>query len=110
MSSAAAVIRRRGGATTWIVIFAAFVALFVVAVVLTRESSTGDTAGKKLSETGIVAVTGDSLSVLPATGKDPAVGASLAEISGESFDGKKVSVSNDGVAKVVLVGAHWCPH
>jgi thiol-disulfide isomerase/thioredoxin len=110
MSSAAVVIRRRGGATTWIVIFAVLVALFVVAMVLTRESSTSDAAGKKLSETGTVAVVGDSLSVLPATGKDPAVGASLTEISGESFDGTKVSVSDDGVAKVVLVGAHWCPH
>ena len=110
MSSASVPIRRRGGATTWIVIAAGLVALFAVAIVFTRSSSTGGTAATEQSETGVISIKGDSLPALSTTGRDPAVGMSLPEVSGESFNGSQVVASNDGVAKVLLVGAHWCPH
>jgi len=108
--STAALARKRGGATLWIVIGSVLFALFVVAAVLSRSSSTQTTAKAELNETGAVSVTGDSLPALPAAGEDPAVNMSVADISGKSFDGTPVSVVNDGVAKVLLVGAHWCPH
>ena len=110
MSSASALVRKRGGSTPWIVIAAGLIALFAVAIVFTRSSSTGGGADTEQSETGAVSVEGDSLPALPTAGQDPAVGMSVPEISGESFDGTQVSASKDGVAKVLLVGAHWCPH
>jgi thiol-disulfide isomerase/thioredoxin len=94
----------------WIVTAAGLIALFAVAIVFTRPSSTVDKAGRGNSETGAVSVKGDSLPALADARRDPAVGMSLPEVSGSSFEGTKVTVSNDGVAKVVLVGAHWCPH
>ena len=111
MSTASAATHKRGGSIIWILIAAGVIALFIVAIVLTRSESTGGTAGDtSLSETSAVAVTGDSLPTLPADGEDPAVGMSVVEITGKSFDGTGISVSNNGLAKVLLVGAHWCPH
>ena len=110
MSSASLPARKRGGSTTWTVIAVGLIALFAVAIVFTRSSSTGGGPNREQSETGAVSVNGDSLPALPTAGQDPAVGMSLPEVSGESFDGTHLSVSKDGVAKVLLVGAHWCPH
>ncbi|MGH2826200.1 MAG: TlpA family protein disulfide reductase [Actinomycetota bacterium] len=110
MSSASALVRKREGSTIWIVIATGLVALFAVAIVFTRSSSTVDRADTEQSETQVVSVQGDSLPPLSETGRDPAVGMSLPQVSGKSFDGTKISMSNDGVAKVVIVGAHWCPH
>ncbi|MGH2826920.1 MAG: TlpA family protein disulfide reductase [Actinomycetota bacterium] len=110
MNSASALVRKRGGSTIWIVTAAGLIALFAIAIVFTRPSSTTGGAGTEQSETQAVSVKGDSLPPLSDAGRDPAVGMSLPEVSGRSFDGTKVAVSNDGVAKVVVVGAHWCPH
>jgi thiol-disulfide isomerase/thioredoxin len=111
MSTASAVAHKRGGSIIWILIAAGAIALFIVAIVLTRSQPTDDaTGGTSLSETRAVTVTGDSLPTLPADGEDPAVGMSIAEITGKSFDGTGISVTNNGLAKVLLVGAHWCPH
>jgi len=111
MSTASAVAHKRGGSIIWILIAAGAIALFIVAIVLTRSQPTDDaTGGTSLSETRAVTVTGDSLPTLPADGEDPAVGMSIGEITGKSFDGTGISVTNNGLAKVLLVGAHWCPH
>ena len=110
MNSASALARKSGGSTIWIMTAAGLIALFAVAIVFTRSSSTVDRAGSESRETSAVSVQGDPLPALSNTGRDPAVGMSVPDVSGNSFDGTKVSVSNDGVAKVLVVGAHWCPH
>lgn len=44
------------------------------------------------------------------SGTDPAVGETMPEIRGASFDGSPVRVANDGRPKVLFFLAHWCPH
>lgn len=44
------------------------------------------------------------------TASDPVVGAVAPEISGMDFDGKPFTIGADGVGKVVVFIAHWCPH
>jgi len=83
--------------------------LGVVAIVAT--SGSGD---KKKTATGVeearpVTVTGNPLPKFEA-GADAAVGQTIPELKGQSFDGSPVDIRNDGRAKLVLFVAHWCPH
>lgn len=41
---------------------------------------------------------------------DPVIGAKAPSVTGTSFDGSEVVISDDGRAKVVYFVAHWCPH
>lgn len=41
---------------------------------------------------------------------DPARGMIAPTVEGLDFEGKKVSITNDGQPKVILFLAHWCPH
>jgi cytochrome c biogenesis protein CcmG, thiol:disulfide interchange protein DsbE len=119
MTSKAAAIKRRrqqvaarkARTSTYLFIGVAvtIVALFVISIALTRNS-TDSTESTGLSEVQNVTVTGDALPALPETGADPAVGLPAAELAGRSFDGQPVSIANDGRSKVVLFLAHWCPH
>ena len=54
-----------------------------------------------------VEVTGSVLPQLPSAGEDPAVGMAMPELSGASFDGTEISITNDGRPKVLLFLAHW---
>lgn len=87
-------------------------ALAVIAIVAVVISATTDddkeVAG--LQQTRPVEVTGTALAVLPESGTDPAIGATVPQLTGASFDGTAVSINNDGEPKVVLFIAHWCPH
>jgi thiol-disulfide isomerase/thioredoxin len=38
------------------------------------------------------------------------VGKTIPTVTGTSFDGTPVSITNDGKPKVLLFVAHWCPH
>lgn len=44
------------------------------------------------------------------TASDPVVGTVAPEIGGMGFDGEPFTISADGVGKVVVFIAHWCPH
>lgn len=60
---------------------------------------------------GPLAVVGDPLPQLPASGDDPAVGMQAPVIVAETVDGEPVRVdaSVDGPTWLVFL-AHWCPH
>lgn len=91
---------------------AAVAALFVVAIVATRGG--GDdakvSAGGAIQEVAPVEITGDALPKLTDPAKDRAVGMQAPEVSGEDSTGRKLSISNDGLPKMVVFMAHWCSH
>ena len=89
-------------------------ALVVVLAVAAIVSSGGDekkTSAEGVEETRPVTVTGTALPEYePGSGADPAVGQTIPEVTGQSFDGSPVEIRNDGRAKVIIFVAHWCPH
>ena len=75
-----------------------------------RDSAVG---GEAVGKT--VTVTGDALAPMPDSGvtnasNDEAVGKVAPDLELTDFDGNKVSIKNDGRAKIVYFVAHWCPH
>ncbi len=106
--------KRKGAPRRRISVFAlavgAVVALFALAVVLTRPSD--DRAGPNNStrEVAPIEVSGDALPPLPEGGNDAAIGEQDPEVRGESFNGSKVTITDDGQPKLILFLAHWCPH
>jgi thiol-disulfide isomerase/thioredoxin len=91
----------------FVVIGAAVVAAFVIAIVATRNSGSGDS---NLAQTSAVTVTGSSLTQFADSGPDPAIGLAAPELRGTAFDGSPVTIANDGRPKIVIFIAHWCPH
>ena len=59
---------------------------------------------------GTVAVTGQALPLLGTTPQDTAVGLSIPEIVGNDFAGAAVAITDDGMAKLIMIVAHWCPY
>jgi hypothetical protein len=84
------------------------VAVAAVTAVVTSRSDHSTASAAVIEQTRPVQVTGDSLPKLT-TGPDPAVGATIPELRGASFDGTPVDVTRTGQAKLVLFVAHWCP-
>jgi cytochrome c biogenesis protein CcmG, thiol:disulfide interchange protein DsbE len=80
----------------------------VVAIVVTRGSSSGVRSG--IEQTRPVTVSGVSLPALPASGTDPAADRTAPVLSGASFDGKAIVIGKDARAKIIVFAAHWCPH
>jgi thiol-disulfide isomerase/thioredoxin len=76
----------------------------VVATWVSRQST-----GPGTLETRPVQVRGRPLPPR-GTGPDPAVGVTMPELLGASFNGARVSIAKDGHPKVVMFLAHWCPH
>ena len=80
----------------------ALILITIAAIVLTPDQPVA------ADEYGVVTITGDSLFPFPGqTGGDPAVGAPAPEISGFDFEGRPISVNDDGRPKHVLLLAHW---
>jgi cytochrome c biogenesis protein CcmG/thiol:disulfide interchange protein DsbE len=109
-SGAVAAARKKQPPWLWIGVAAVVIVLAVAAIV-----SSGGSGGKKKSAEGVaetrpVTVTGTPLAKLPQTGDDPAVGQTIPEVKGQSFDGSPVDIRNDGRPKLILFVAHWCPH
>ena len=98
---------RSGARRGWIVA-GTVVGIALVAFIVASFSAGGNESADGIRETAPVTVTGDPLPQYPETGTDPAVGLTLPDLEGVSFDGSPVSITNDGRAKVVLVVAHWC--
>ena len=66
-----------------------------------------ENGGTDLQEYADVSVTGGALPPFSQDTTDGAVGLAMPEVTGESFDGTPVTITNDGRAKVILFLAHW---
>lgn len=98
--------------TVWIAAAAVVIVLGVVAVVASGGS---DDAGRDVDAAGSVTqpvtISGAPLPPLGDGAEDPAVGSVAPSLVGATFDGTAITVEpGDGIAKVVLFVAHWCPH
>jgi len=100
---------RRGGSTTRIgpAVFG-LVGVLVVAGIVAVVAAGGGNDREPLPQ-GRVTVTGEALPALP-EGSDPAVGLPAPALEGRDFEGRPVTIGNDGRSKVVIFLAHWCPH
>jgi cytochrome c biogenesis protein CcmG, thiol:disulfide interchange protein DsbE len=103
---------RNGLPWLWIGLGALVLIAGVIAVVVSRNGSDSDVKATPVGveQTRPVKITGTALAELPETGADPAVGKTIPQVRGKSFDGKAVSITHDGRPKVLLFVAHWCPH
>lgn len=96
----------------WPAIALGVVVLAIVAVVVSRSSGDSSPAGTTTvgeAQTQPVTVTGTPLDPL-ASGTDSAIGKVAPLLTGKSFNGSPISITNDGKPKLVLFAAHWCPH
>ena len=57
-----------------------------------------------------VTVDGTALPAFSSVTNDPGIGETAPGLSGQTFNGKAVSVTDDGKAHVLVFVAHWCPH
>ena len=88
----------------------AFVILAALAAVFLSVSDDPDEVGNAaagISETRPVSVSGTPLPLLPEQGADTALGLTIPEVTGQSFDGTPVEIKNDGRPKIILFLAHW---
>ncbi|GBC87267.1 Sporulation thiol-disulfide oxidoreductase A [bacterium HR12] len=69
----------------------------------------GRSENQRPAPEGRVTVTGDALPAY-AEGSDPAVGLPAPALQGRDFEGRPISIGDDGRPKVIVFLAHWCPH
>ncbi len=75
------------------------------------EASVVEPVGEPGAQTGPVQVDGSTLPDFGRSSVDLAVGAPAPRIDASDFDARPVSiVPGDGLAKLVVFFAHWCPH
>jgi cytochrome c biogenesis protein CcmG/thiol:disulfide interchange protein DsbE len=112
-------VRTKSGGRTWVVVVAVAVVAVIAAVIAFAaaggdDSSSGTSSAQSGSttthETGPVAVAGATLPRYGGPNNDGAVGHAIPTLSGESFDGSKISIGPTGEPQVVMFVAHWCPH
>jgi thiol-disulfide isomerase/thioredoxin len=108
--SAVARARKKQPPWLWIGVAGLVLVLAVAAIV-----SSGDSGDKKQSAEGVeetrgLTVRGARLDKFEPGGADPAVGKTIPEVRGQSFDGSPVDIRNDDRPKLILFVAHWCPH
>lgn len=84
------------------------VVLVVALVAVALTSGIGSGAGGEPG--GTVTVSGTQLPNLPASGDDPAVGATLPSLTGTRLGGGTITIGPSGAPQVIAVVAHWCPH
>ena len=105
----------------WIALAAIVVVAGVVAVGLSRSTSSGPEGGSASPsggtvvpdgdvEFGTVEVQGNALPPAGAGGADAAVGMAVPTVEGETFDGSAMTIAPDGQPMIVLGLAHWCGH
>ena len=110
---AVAAARRKQKQPPWLWIgTAALVLVLAVAAIVSSGGSDGEeTTAEGVEQTRPVTVTGTALPEYePGGGGDPAVGTTIPDVTGQSFDGSPVEIRNDGRAKLIIFVAHWCPH
>ncbi|HZJ48543.1 MAG TPA: hypothetical protein VFD97_05855, partial [Acidimicrobiia bacterium] len=99
--------KKRRSRRTPILIGVGFVAVVALVALLTTGSNSED-AGIK--QTRPVSIAGTALPTYQSGTADPAVGMTAPEITGATFDGTPLSITNDGIPKAIILLAHWCPH
>ena len=83
-------------------------ALLLIAFITTGLGGDGDGNGTSTAqEFADVSVSGDPLPPYSQDTADTSVGMPTPEVSGESFDGTPISITNDGRPKIVLLLTHW---
>jgi thiol-disulfide isomerase/thioredoxin len=106
--------RASSGPNFWpyAIIGAGVVALFALAILLTRsdDGGGGSTSTVEHRETAPVTIEGEALPAFEDSQDDPAVGSDFPAISGQDFTGRPVRIADDGTPKMVMFLAHWCAH
>jgi cytochrome c biogenesis protein CcmG, thiol:disulfide interchange protein DsbE len=109
-STAVAKARKKQPPWLWIGT-AGLVLVLALAAIVSSGGSDDDKSTEGLEQTRPVTSSGTPLPQLPQSGgADPAVGQTIPEATGQSFDGSPVAIRNDGRPKLILFVAHWCPH
>ncbi|CAM8657183.1 TlpA_like_family domain containing protein [Acidimicrobiia bacterium] len=57
---------------------------------------------------GQIEVVGANLPAKPEAGTDPAIGMTIPQVTGQSFDGKTDVITPEGKPMVIIALAHWC--
>ena len=110
-SKAVAAARKKQPPWLWIGVVGLVLVLAVAAIASSGGSDDKKTSAAGVEETRPVTVTGTALSEYePGGAADPAVGKTIPDVKGQSFDGSPVEIRNDGRAKLIVFVAHWCPH
>jgi cytochrome c biogenesis protein CcmG/thiol:disulfide interchange protein DsbE len=109
-SKAVARARKKQPPWLWIGVAALVLVLAVAAIVSSGGSGEKDQSAEGIEEIRPVTVTGTALAEYEPGGADPAVGQTIPEVKGQSFDGSPVTIGNDGRSKLIVFVAHWCPH
>lgn len=108
----------------WIGVVVVVVVAGVVAIAVSSSSSKNSSSGGRASPAGgtvvpngnptnqPVTVTGTALPMQPqdTTTPDPAIGKTIPTVTGETFDGSKITISPTDGPQIVMGIAHWCPH
>ena len=109
-SQAVARARKKQPPWLWIGVAGLVLVLAVAAIVSSGGGDENESAAG-IEETRTVSVTGDALPEFdPGASDDAAVGKTIPDVKGQSFDGSPVEITNDGKAKLIVFVAHWCPH
>jgi thiol-disulfide isomerase/thioredoxin len=101
--------RTRSPRWVWAAAAAVVVAAAAIAIAVSANDS-GPKTADGLEQTRPVTVDGPALPPPDDSNKDPALGSTIPTVTGSSFDGAAVSITNDGKPKLLLFAAHWCPH
>jgi thiol-disulfide isomerase/thioredoxin len=109
-SKAVARARKKQPPWLWIGVAGLVAVLLVAAIVSSGGSGEKEPSAEGLEEIRPVTVTGTALTEFEPGGADPAVGQTIPEVKGQSFDGSPVTIGNDGRSKLIVFVAHWCPH
>ncbi len=109
-SKAVARARKKQPPWLWIGVAGLVLVLAVAAIVSSGGSGEDDPSTQGLEEIRPVTVTGTALPEFEPGGADSAVGQTIPEVKGQSFDGSPVTIGNDGRSKLIVFVAHWCPH
>ena len=110
--SKSAVARARKKQPPWLWIgVAGLVLVLAVAAIVSSGGGDKKESAEGIEETRPVSVTGAALPKFePGGADDAAVGKTIPDVKGQSFDGSPVEIRNDGRAKLIVFVAHWCPH
>lgn len=76
----------------------------------TSEKQTEDVVAQQTAPVSLDAPEAVTLPPFNGQGEDPAIGQVIPTVSGTSLEGRPMTISPDGKAKVMLFVAHWCPH
>ena len=80
--------------------------LLVIAFVTAGGSGDGN-GDPSVEQYRSVSVSGGALPDYSQETAEAAIGLAMPEVSGESFDGTPVTITNDGRPKIILLLTHW---